>query len=209
MTITPPCYLAHPSHMTTPLTYGHERCERANIVLVGSMSTLRAQELCESRGGRPGLHVSNCPYGLCGRRATLNSNSCRLKKETTVFVLLNTIAKQKKVNGNIKVLKFSFWCLVPARQHMQTCFVLFLFLSRRLKRTLILIEQHKTMQVCSASTYFKRTQADNTLTNNETKEVSQLNLRLEFVVHSLQQPQDVRFLPLHCLFAYYQFVFVF
>ena len=36
----------------------------------------RAQELCESRGGRPGLPVPNIlnNYGLCGRKATLNSN---------------------------------------------------------------------------------------------------------------------------------------
>ena len=33
-----------------------------------------AQELCESRGGRPGLPVPNGPYGLCGRNATLNLN---------------------------------------------------------------------------------------------------------------------------------------
>ena len=26
----------------------------------------------ESQGGRPGLPVSNSPYGLCGRKATLN-----------------------------------------------------------------------------------------------------------------------------------------
>ena len=32
----------------------------------------RAQELCWSRGGRPGLPVPNSPYGLCGRKATLN-----------------------------------------------------------------------------------------------------------------------------------------
>ena len=31
----------------------------------------RAQELCESRGGHPGLPVPNSPYGLCGRKATL------------------------------------------------------------------------------------------------------------------------------------------
>ena len=30
----------------------------------------KAQELCESRGGRPGLPVPNSPYGLCGREAT-------------------------------------------------------------------------------------------------------------------------------------------
>ena len=28
---------------------------------------VRAQELCESRGDRPGLPVPNCPYGLCMR----------------------------------------------------------------------------------------------------------------------------------------------
>ena len=33
---------------------------------------IRAQELCESGGGRPGLPVTNSPYGLCGRKATLN-----------------------------------------------------------------------------------------------------------------------------------------
>ena len=33
---------------------------------------LVAQELCESRGGRPGLSVPNNPYGFGGRKATLN-----------------------------------------------------------------------------------------------------------------------------------------
>ena len=32
--------------------------------------TFRAQELCESRGGRPGLPVPKSLYGLCGRKAT-------------------------------------------------------------------------------------------------------------------------------------------
>ena len=32
-------------------------------------------ELCESRGGRPGLPVPNSPYGLCGREATLNERT--------------------------------------------------------------------------------------------------------------------------------------
>ena len=39
-----------------------------------SILTLRAQELCDSRGGRSGLPVPNSPYGLCGRKATLNLN---------------------------------------------------------------------------------------------------------------------------------------
>ena len=31
-----------------------------------------SQELWESRGGRPGLPIPDSPYGLCGRKATLN-----------------------------------------------------------------------------------------------------------------------------------------
>ena len=43
--------------------------------LCGRKATLnrhRALELCESRGGRPGLPAPNCPDGLCGREATLH-----------------------------------------------------------------------------------------------------------------------------------------
>ena len=35
---------------------------------------VQSSELCVSRGGRPGLPVSNCPCGLCGRKATLKWN---------------------------------------------------------------------------------------------------------------------------------------
>ena len=38
----------------------------------------RAQELCESRGGRPGFPVPNSPYGLCGREATLKNRTQEL-----------------------------------------------------------------------------------------------------------------------------------
>ena len=34
------------------------------------MGLIRAQKLCESRGGRPEFSVRNSPYGLCGRKAT-------------------------------------------------------------------------------------------------------------------------------------------
>ena len=37
----------------------------------------RAQELCEGRDGRPGFPAPNKPYGLCGRKATLNG--CRAR----------------------------------------------------------------------------------------------------------------------------------
>ena len=33
---------------------------------------IRAQEMCERLSGRPVLPVPNSPYGLCGRKATLN-----------------------------------------------------------------------------------------------------------------------------------------
>ena len=38
------------------------------------------QELCESRGGRPGLLIPNNPYGLCGHKATF-------KKEEDTYVI--------------------------------------------------------------------------------------------------------------------------
>ena len=36
---------------------------------------IRAQQLCETRGGRPGIPVPNSPYGFCGRKANFNLNS--------------------------------------------------------------------------------------------------------------------------------------
>ena len=47
------------------------------LIVCGSKQTFeeevhyRAPEMCESRGGRPGLPVPNSPYGLCGRRTVL------------------------------------------------------------------------------------------------------------------------------------------
>ena len=34
-------------------------------------AVIRAQELCESRGGRPGLPVPNSPYDLCGLKSNI------------------------------------------------------------------------------------------------------------------------------------------
>ena len=42
----------------------------------------RAQELCESQGGRPGLPVPNKPNGFCGCKVTLKFS----KKAEKVFV---------------------------------------------------------------------------------------------------------------------------
>ena len=46
----------------------------------------RAQELCESRGGRPGLPVPNSPYGLCGHKATVNLKLFRSELRSCVKV---------------------------------------------------------------------------------------------------------------------------
>ena len=49
--------------------------------LCGRKATLknRAQELCESRGGRPGFPVPNSPYSIvCGRKATLKNRAQEL-----------------------------------------------------------------------------------------------------------------------------------
>ena len=37
----------------------------------------RTRDLCESRGGRPGLSVPNSPYGLYGRKATVEEEEGR------------------------------------------------------------------------------------------------------------------------------------
>ena len=44
---------------------------RTVSVGVKQHTELRAQELCKSRDGRPGLPVPNKPDGFCGRKATL------------------------------------------------------------------------------------------------------------------------------------------
>ena len=49
-------------------------------------SRVRAQELCESRGGRPGVPVPNSAYGLCGREATLNVDWTELRSCVRVEV---------------------------------------------------------------------------------------------------------------------------
>ena len=50
---------------------------------------LRAQELCERRGGRPGLPVPISPYGLCGRKATLKKTK---KEEVMVRTCMHALA---------------------------------------------------------------------------------------------------------------------
>ena len=49
----------------------------------------RGQELCESRGERPGLPVSNNPYGLCGREAT--SKDVQLPGSNNLIIIMMTM----------------------------------------------------------------------------------------------------------------------
>ena len=46
---------------------------KVEVAVLGSPSLIDVkiivQELCESRGGRPGLPVLNSPYSLCGRKS--------------------------------------------------------------------------------------------------------------------------------------------
>ena len=43
-------------------------------------TVVRVNELCESRRVRPRLHVSHGPYGLCGRKATLEVHWLRAQE---------------------------------------------------------------------------------------------------------------------------------
>ena len=50
--------------------------------------SLRALELCERRGGRPGLPVSNSSYDLCGRKATLNERTNETNERTNISLTI-------------------------------------------------------------------------------------------------------------------------
>ena len=54
---------------------------------------VRAQELCEGRGGRPGLPVPFNPYGFSRRKATLSLNLCTetLKNNWLVPLCLSSL----------------------------------------------------------------------------------------------------------------------
>ena len=58
---------------------------------------LRAQKLCESRGGRPELLTSNSPYGLCGRKATFEEEE---EEEDCVSELRSCVEVEVDVLGS-------------------------------------------------------------------------------------------------------------
>ena len=74
-----------------------------NVISQTLSVCIRAQELCESRGGRPGLPVPNNPYGLCGRTATLNLNSICLFSG----IELATVSSNKPLRAFFSMLLFA------------------------------------------------------------------------------------------------------
>ena len=76
-----------------------------NIIIwsIHGREFVRAQELCESRGGRPGLPHPNIPYGLCGHKLSLKENtdhrSC-VKVEVAVLVYPTLIFLMVSVDIN-------------------------------------------------------------------------------------------------------------
>ena len=59
-----------------------------------------AQELCERGGGRPGLPVTNGPYGLYGRKATSKRHSNNTKAVTMML-------QQQRRSGDGKFIETS------------------------------------------------------------------------------------------------------
>ena len=62
----------------------------------------RAQELCESRSGRPVLSVPNEPYGFCGRKARLNWTELRSCVKVEVAVLCSPSLISLMVSVDVK-----------------------------------------------------------------------------------------------------------
>ena len=70
--------------------------------LCGRKATFQeVQELCVSRGGRPGLPV---PYGLCGRKATLNLNGNPLLSILREFVFFRNFRPSEKYSDALSAL---------------------------------------------------------------------------------------------------------
>ena len=66
--------------------------ERKKKKLAATIALNRSQELCESRGGLPGLPVPNIPYGLCGRRrATLQEEADGLELRSCVKIEMDVL----------------------------------------------------------------------------------------------------------------------
>ena len=81
----------------------------------------RAQALCESRGGRPGLPVANSPYGLCRRKATSVERTA-LPSPTTENVM-PWLTDLRRQSGNFHVLPAVLLLLFPFHTRFCCCCV--------------------------------------------------------------------------------------
>ena len=91
---------------------------RSNILwsfrkLVSKVVILRAQELCESRGGRRGLPIPSSPYGLCRRNAEQRWTDLNWKSSYAVDGML----KSKKITceekgGTLNSTWDSLYCMM-------------------------------------------------------------------------------------------------
>ena len=66
--LTALCYICDAGKLMLPCVLhanSREYSKLYHLYLGCFRLTFRARELCESRGGRPGLPVPNSPYGLC------------------------------------------------------------------------------------------------------------------------------------------------
>ena len=83
--------------------------DHSTMTVISGQNTLnfcqiKAQELCESRGDRPGLPVPNSPYDLCGRKATLNLNLSEHSTREKRITCLKSLAHRQ-----LQILHLSGW----------------------------------------------------------------------------------------------------
>ena len=83
----------------------------------------RAQLLCESRGGRPGLPVPNRAYGLCGRKfraqELCESRGGRPWAPVPNKPTVSVDVKQHSTNFNVGVKQHSTNFNVGVKQHLK------------------------------------------------------------------------------------------
>ena len=81
-----------------------------------SLKLSGAQELCESSGGRPELPGLDSPYGLFGRKATLNQRISQLLKGR--FVIHEDYAPGNELKGfMVLAVSYQHWTLLPKRRN--------------------------------------------------------------------------------------------
>ena len=77
------CRKTHSPATRPPLAFPKHTCKQpravAGALLREGCLTSELGSSCESRGGRPGLSVPNRPYGLCGRKATFEEESKKIR----------------------------------------------------------------------------------------------------------------------------------